>query len=338
MDFETCFRQSRYLLLEGALGERLKREYGLKIDGPAAIAPLITQPAGRAALRELWGQYRAVARRHCLPFLATTPTRRANRERTALAGYDAQLLRESVAFLREVREQTGGTEGMYIGALMGCRGDAYLGDAVLPSAQAKEFHSWAADIFAEAGAEFLYAGIMPALQEAIGMAQAMEQTGLPYIISFMIRKNGRLIDGTPISQAIAAVDASVDRPPLCFMTNCVHPAPLRQALLQRENRAKPELARFLGIQANASPLSPPRSWMARSSCSARARRSWPNRWWRWRIFNPLKFLEVAAGWMKPIWKHWHGDWKRSFKKGKAMAFPFFMEGKIPVRAAERPAG
>ncbi len=45
MDFETCFRQSRYLLLEGALGERLKREYGLKIDGPAAIAPLVTQPA-----------------------------------------------------------------------------------------------------------------------------------------------------------------------------------------------------------------------------------------------------------------------------------------------------
>lgn len=225
MDFETCFRQSRYLLLEGVLGERLKREYGLKIDGPAAIAPLITQPAGRAALRELWGQYRAVARRHRLPFLATTPTRRANRERTALAGYDAQLLRESVAFLREVREQTGGTEGMYIGALMGCRGDAHLGDAVLPSAQAKEFHSWAVDIFAEAGAEFLYAGIMPALPEAIGMAQAMEQTGLPYIISFMIRKNGRLIDGTPISQAIAAVDASVDRPPLCFYDKLCAPRP-----------------------------------------------------------------------------------------------------------------
>lgn len=114
---------------------------------------------------------------------------------------------------------------MYIGALMGCRGDAYLGDAVLPSAQAKEFHSWAADIFAEAGAEFLYAGIMPALQEAIGMAQAMEQTGLPYIISFMIRKNGRLIDGTPISQAIAAVDASVDRPPLCFYDKLCAPRP-----------------------------------------------------------------------------------------------------------------
>ncbi len=107
---------------------------------------------------------------------------------------------------------------MYIGALMGCRGDAYLGDAVLPSAQAKEFHSWAADIFAEAGAEFLYAGIMPALQEAIGMAQAMEQTGLPYIISFMIRKNGKgLIDGTPISQAIAAVDASGRSPPALLL-------------------------------------------------------------------------------------------------------------------------
>ena len=89
-----------------------------------------------------------------------------------------------------------------------------------------------------------------------GMAQAMEQTGLPYLISFMIRKDGRLIDGTPISQAISAIDAATGRHPLCYMTNCVHPSVLRQALLQPENRGKPEMRRFLGIQANTSPLSP----------------------------------------------------------------------------------
>lgn len=256
MEFAACFEQSRYLLLEGALGERLKREYGLKIDGVAAMAPLVYDPQAQKALAALWGEYRGIAQKYSLPFLATTPTRRANRERTALAGYDEELLFDNIAFLKQVRQQTGGEQGMYLGALMGCRGDAYRADEVLSQEQAREFHSWAADAFARAGAEFLYAGIMPAKSEAMGMAQAMEQTGLPYLISFMIRKDGRLIDGTPIAQAIAAIDAATNRHPLCYMTNCVHPSVLRQALLQPENRGKPEMQRFLGIQANTSPLSP----------------------------------------------------------------------------------
>lgn len=244
------------MLLEGALGERLKREHGLKIDGTAAMAPLVYDPQGQKALAALWREYRGIAQKYGLPFLAMTPTCRANRERTALAGYDEALLLDNIAFLKQVRRQTGGEQGMYIGALMGCRGDAYRADEVLPQEQARAFHSWAADAFARAGAEFLYAGIMPAKSEAIGMAQAMEQTGLPYLISFTIRKDGRLIDGTPISQAILAIDAATGRHPLCYMTNCVHPSVLRQALLQPENRGKPEMRRFLGIQANTSPLPP----------------------------------------------------------------------------------
>ena len=86
MDFAACFEKSRHLLLEGALGERLKREHGLKIDGTAAMAPLVYDPQGQKALAALWREYRGIAQKYGLPFLATTPTRRANRERTALAG------------------------------------------------------------------------------------------------------------------------------------------------------------------------------------------------------------------------------------------------------------
>jgi S-methylmethionine-dependent homocysteine/selenocysteine methylase len=49
--------------------------------------------------------------------------------------------------------------------------------------------------------DFLYAGIMPALPEAVGMAQAMADSGLPYIISFMIRQDGRLLDGSTSNKA-----------------------------------------------------------------------------------------------------------------------------------------
>ncbi len=40
MDFETCFAASSTLLMEGALGERLKREYHIAFDDAVAMAGL----------------------------------------------------------------------------------------------------------------------------------------------------------------------------------------------------------------------------------------------------------------------------------------------------------
>jgi S-methylmethionine-dependent homocysteine/selenocysteine methylase len=97
---------------------------------------------------------------------------------------------------------------------------------------------------------------MPALSEAVGMAQAMGDSGLPYIISFMIRKNGRLLDGTTIHEAIRTVDDCVGARPVCYMTNCVHPTVLYEALSQQSNATELVRSRFWGIQANASQLTP----------------------------------------------------------------------------------
>jgi S-methylmethionine-dependent homocysteine/selenocysteine methylase len=97
---------------------------------------------------------------------------------------------------------------------------------------------------------------MPALSESIGMANAMENTGLPYIISFMIRDDGKLVDGTTIHNAISNIDNATVRKPICYMTNCVHPIILRKALSCSFNETKLVKERFRGIQANASPLSP----------------------------------------------------------------------------------
>lgn len=42
--------------------------------------------------------------------------------------------------------------------------------------------------------------------------------------------------------------------PLCYMTNCVHPAIAHEALSQPFNHNAAVRSRFLGIQANTSPL------------------------------------------------------------------------------------
>lgn len=96
---------------------------------------------------------------------------------------------------------------------------------------------------------------MATLPEAAGMARAMEATGLPYMISFTIQRDGCLVDGTPIADAIAYIDAVTTRNPACYMTNCVHPTIVRAALEQPCNRTEAVSRRFRGIQANTSPLS-----------------------------------------------------------------------------------
>jgi S-methylmethionine-dependent homocysteine/selenocysteine methylase len=143
-----------------------------------------------------------------------------------------------------------------LGGFMGCKGDAYSSKDALGTEEARKFHQFQCHQFQKQSVDFLFAGIMPEIHEATGMALAMAETGIPYIISFMIRKDGCLLDGTSISDAIALIDDAVETPPVCYMTNCVHPANLRQALQSDRNYNRPELKRFKGIQANASALSP----------------------------------------------------------------------------------
>lgn len=251
-DFVKCVEESPAILMEGALGERLKREYGLIPDANVALASMIYSPQGRSALRTIWKEYMETARKYRLPFLAATPTRRANNERVLHAGLDSRIISDNVSFLKEVAGSS--KIEMYVGGLMGCKGDAYTGAGALSEQDSEQFHQWQANLFKDAKADYLFAGIMPAVPEAAGMAKAMANTGLPYIISFTIQENGRLIDGTTISDAISYIDNSVSSSPVCYMTNCVHPSIVYKSLSHPLNQNPVVSKRFWGIQANTSPL------------------------------------------------------------------------------------
>lgn len=253
MNFKDCINSHPFVLMEGALGERLKREFNLDISGTVAMADLVYKEEGRAALEQLWKEYMDIARRYQLPFLATTPTRRTNKERVFTAGYDESIMAANVAFLCKMKEAA--KIDMYIGGLMGCKGDAYTGEGALDLEEATDFHSWQANLFKSAKVDFLYAGIMPVLTEAAGMAVAMSATDIPYIISFTIQRDGRLIDGHTIDDAIRYIDNHVSNKPVCYMTNCVHPNIVYEALSHKFNQTQAVQTRFMGIQANTSSLS-----------------------------------------------------------------------------------
>ena len=256
MTFETIFNTAPVLLTEGAIVERLKWEYSLNVDPHVNHAGLVYEAP--AHLETLYRQYIDIACRFDLPVMVMTPTRRVNALTQAESPYaEKELIRDCCVFLKNIKAKYPDSADIIMaGGLLGCKGDAYSKDNALSAADAYDFHIRQAEQFAVQSPDFLFAGIMPVVTEALGMAQALAKTGIPYIISFMIRNTGRLLDDTPISEAIEIIDSAVDPCPVCYMANCVHPLNVYKALSKPFNKNASGLARFQGIQANASMRSP----------------------------------------------------------------------------------
>jgi homocysteine S-methyltransferase len=193
-----------------------------------------------------------------VPLLMSTPTWRASRERIEAAGYaGVDVNGDNVRFLDALRNRYGKyAEKVVICGLMSCRGDAYSPSAALNIDEALEFHTWQAAKLAEAGVDFLLAATLPALSEATGLALAFEATGQPYILSFVVRPEGTLLDGTPLKDAITAIDATVNPRPLAYLINCTHVSFARAALMHECNSSPLVRQRIIGLLANTAALSP----------------------------------------------------------------------------------
>lgn len=252
-------RRAPLILTEGAVIERLRRDPSIRLD-PALLNTLLLYSAeGRTALRRISREYLDVGARYGLPMMAFTPTWKANPERLAKAkmGTVRQVSGGAFAFLDEIRSEYGSYARMVlIGGLLGSRGNAYRADGALPEREAMVFHREQAEALAEAGVDFLMAATLPALTEAVGVARAMALTGKPYIASFIVRRSGCLLDGTPLAAAIETIDGVVVPPPVFYLINCVHPAVFEEALAADERFRENQSSRLAGLQANTSVKSP----------------------------------------------------------------------------------
>lgn len=256
--FQELLTQSPAVLGEGAVIERLRRAPGIRLDDHVVNSALIYQESGRAALETIYRQYLAIGQRYQLPLLLSTPTWRAGRERIAAAGLAGRDLNgDNTRFLAKLRDGSGDyARQVAICGLMSCRGDAYKPDEAMSADAAADFHAWQADALAAAGVDFLLAATLPALSEALGLARAQAATGLPYVISFVARREGTLLDGTPLSVAISTIDAAVTPRPLAYLVNCTHASIFRSALLNERNSSPLVKQRVIGLLANTAALSP----------------------------------------------------------------------------------
>ncbi len=255
MDFAEALARRPVILAEGAVIERLRRDPSVELDENVLHAGFVLTGSGRRSLAAIYNEYLEIGRCFGLPMILLTPTWRANPERLARAGLAGQDVNgEAVRFLKELRAGCGEyARQVWIGGLIGVRGDAYRPGDALPEAEAANFHRPQLESLAAAGADFLLAATLPAVGEAKGIARAMAATGHPYLPSFLIDGAGRLLDGTLLEVALGAIDREVAPAPTGYMINCVHHSALRSALAGLPAGARERLA---GLQANTSAKSP----------------------------------------------------------------------------------
>ncbi len=258
MNFPQLLEQSNFVLGEGSLYERLRRSPAVELDPQVAHAGLIYDDAACEVLLSVHREYLDIGQRHGLPMIASSPTWRANRERIARSGFSGRpVSRDGVGFMAALREGYGPQAApILIAGQCGPKGDGYLPNEAPGSDEAEAFHRDQVEELAAAGADLLIAQTLPAFHEALGLARLMARTEVPYVISFVVRPAGTLLDGTPLDEAVRRIDDETERPPASYNVNCVHASVFAAAMGAAKTRDPAAAARITGLHANTSAKSP----------------------------------------------------------------------------------
>jgi homocysteine S-methyltransferase len=239
-------------IADGGLETTLLFLDGIDLPHFAAF-PLVETEDGRAVLNRYYQPYIDLAESRGLGIVLDTPTWRASLDWGARLGYDPARLesvnRRAVRLVAALL--TGRAARSVVNGAVGPRGDGYVVGATMSILEATGYHRMQARAFAAAGADMMTAVTMNYVEEAIGVASAATEAGLPVVVSFTVETDGRLPSGMKLGEAISVTDAATDGAAAYFMVNCAHPTHFAGTL----DEGGDWIQRVRGIRANASALS-----------------------------------------------------------------------------------
>jgi S-methylmethionine-dependent homocysteine/selenocysteine methylase len=217
-----------------------------------AVFDLLKTEKGTKVLHEYYSRHAAIARANSLGFILESPTWRASADWGPKLGYTpsalADINRQSIAFLETLRQEFETPQSpMPISGCIGPRGDGYDPGRIMSEAEAEDYHSGQARVFAKTAADMVTAITMTNINEAAGVARAAKAAGMPVAISFTVETDGNLPSGELLREAIETVDGKTGSAPAYYMVNCAHPTHFDTTLVKAD-----WTKRIRGIRANAS--------------------------------------------------------------------------------------
>jgi len=239
-------------LTDGGIETTLIFHQGLELPLFAAF-DLLKDEEGTEALRRYYEPYAALAGERGLGFVLESPTWRASPRWASGLGYSDEELdalnRKAIALMEELRDRyDGGVAPIVISGCIGPQDDGFSPATKLSAADARDYHAAQIGTFRDTAADMVAAITITYADEAVGIARAAEEAGLPSAISFTLEKDGKLPSGQALGEAIEQVDDETASAPAYYMINCVHPTHFERVL---EDGA-PWVERIRGLRANAS--------------------------------------------------------------------------------------
>ena len=213
---------------------------------------LLEDPTGIDVLRAYYTSYLEIAAQHGVGIVLDTPTWRANPDWGDRLGYSSAELadvdRRGVALLEGLRATVADVPHVVISGCIGPRGDGYRVDNEMTAEDAQRYHEPQVSTFADTSADLVSALTLTYAGEAVGVARAAQNSGIPSVISFTVETDGRLPDGQSLREAIEEVDDQTQGSVAYFMINCAHPTHFAH-VLEGDGDWRD---RIRGLRANAS--------------------------------------------------------------------------------------
>lgn len=239
-------------LTEAGLETDLIFQHGIDLPDFASF-PLLEDPAHRTVLWRYYSDVIELARTHGTGVALETPTWRASADWGTRLGYDARALdaanRRSVEFFVELRAANPDVDVVISGNL-GPRGDGYVVGEEMTVDEAAAYHARQIRSLVAAGADLITVLTMTYTAEAIGIARATRDAGVPVVVSFTVETDGKLPSGQSLADAIDETDRDTDGAITYFMVNCAHPSHFVHVF-----DAPGPWDRVRGVRANASTMS-----------------------------------------------------------------------------------
>lgn len=235
---------------DGGIETALIFNDGIELPDFAAF-DLFRRAGGEIALRRYYEAYVRIAAQFGAGIVLESATWRASADWGDRLGYSrlelATANRKAIRLLTDIRDAHRGVPAVISGCI-GPRGDGYRPTQLMPAGEAQRYHLAQVETFAGTEADMVTAITMNYGAEAIGIARAAQEKGMPVAISFTVETDGRLPTGQPLRDAIEEVDEATDDYPAYYMLNCAHPAHFRNALARGDAWTR----RIRGLRANAS--------------------------------------------------------------------------------------
>ncbi len=199
MNFRKYLKENKFVILDGALGTELQKR-GIKTSLPLWSAQALLE--NPKLVQEIHEDYIKGGAE-----IITTNTFRTNIRTIKKAGIkeNAKELTSLAVKLAKAAVRKSGKKVFVAGSIAPVE-DCYCPDIVPSDRELKIEHAALAKYLKKAGVDLILVETMNTIREALIASKIAKDTGLPVLVSFVIGKNGRILSGESLKEAVKILE------------------------------------------------------------------------------------------------------------------------------------